>query len=248
MEPSEYVFHIDVFTPETLPMSRLAQYLAQLAQMIGHEGHTHFRSVERGSARLRAAVEAVDVPKVEDRLQAVRNGDGPKDAMSAKQNLEDLLASDNAVGTLADSTGKRVLVPFVGRNRPKVLSFPPFREETSIDGVLVNIGGRDVTAHATLQDGETVHVGISMRRDLARELAPLLYGPTIRLHGSGRFERHSDGVWKMSDFRVDRHELIADRSIADVLGDARAVPGNRLMEDRAARDVAAERFDEDDAD
>jgi hypothetical protein len=50
-------------------------------------------------------------------------------------------------------------------------------------------GGRNLSAHADLQDGDTVQTGITMRRDLARDLAPLLYGPTIRLHGSGRFER-----------------------------------------------------------
>lgn len=244
MEPTEYVFSIDVFTPDTLPMARLAQYLAELAQLIGHQDHTHFRRVEPGSARLRTMVEAVDVPKVEDRLQSVRNGAGPKEAMKAKQSIEDLLANDNAIATLADASGDRIVVPFVGRNRPKPITFPPFREDTSIDGVLVNIGGRDITAHAMLQDGEIVHSGISMRRELARELASLLYGPTIRLYGSGRFERQSDGVWKMSDYRVDRWEKLDDRPLSEALGAGRAIPGNRLMDHDAARDVAADRSGE----
>ena len=246
MKPVEYVFRIDVFQPETMPMARLAEYMAALAKMFGHAEHTHFVAVEKGSAKLRTAVDPVDAPKVEARLNGVRIGDAPKDAIAGKLALEDLLANDNAVATLTEGDTDRVVIPFVGRNRPKALTFPPFREDTSIDGVLVKIGGKDPSAHATLQDGDIFHVGVTMRRELARELAPLLYGPTIRMFGNGRFERQVDGVWKMSDFKVDRYERLDDRPIGEALAGIRTVPGNRLMEDGSYRDVAAMR-DEDDA-
>lgn len=171
MEPVEYIFRIDAFQPETLPMARLAEYLAALAKMFGHADHTHFVGVERGSAKLRTAVEAVDAPKVETRLNGIRIGEGPKDALQGRQTIEDLLANDNAVGTLTEAASDRVVLAFAGRDRPKALTFPPFREDTSIDGQLVSIGGRDLSAHATLQDGDLFHVGVSMRRELARELA-----------------------------------------------------------------------------
>lgn len=237
MDPVEYVFRIDAFTPDTLPMGRLAEYLAALAKMLGHPDHTHFIRLDAGSARLVHKVDAVDAPKVEARLNSVRNGGAPKEAMLAKQSLEDLLANDNAIGTLSEAQSGRVVVPFVGRNRPKILSFPPFRENTTLDGQVVSIGGRDSTAHATLQDGDTFHVGLSMKRDVARELAKLLYGPVVRLHGNGRFERHADGIWKMLDFRVERFELLDETAIADTLARIRSIPGNRLLEDRAARDI-----------
>ena len=239
MEPVEYVFRIDAFTPDNLPMARLAEYLTALAKMFGHPDHTHFVRVEPGSAMLRASVEPVDAPKVEARLNSVRVGEGPKDALAAKQVLEELLANDNAVGALSEAATNRVVVPFVGRNRPKPLSFPPFREDTTIDGQLVAIGGRDATAHATLQDGSTFHVGLTMRRELARELAKLLYGPALRLHGNGRFERDAAGTWKMADFRVDRHEVLDERPLHDVLNAIRSVPGNRLLDAEAYRDTSA---------
>jgi hypothetical protein len=245
VKPVEYVFRIDAFQPDTLPMARLAEYLAALAKMFGHPDHTHFLGVEPGSAKLRTAVEAVDAPKVETRLNNVRIGEGPKDALQGKQALEDLLANDNAVGTLTEGDGDRVVLAFVGRNRPKVLTFPPFREDTSIDGQLVSIGGRDSTAHATLQDGEVFHVGVTMRRELARDLAKLLYGPTVRMHGNGRFERQANGVWKMSDFRVDRYDVLDDRSVHDALEAARSVPGNGIMQPDAYRMIADLRSDGD---
>jgi len=243
VKPVEYVFRIDVFSPETLPMARLAEYIAALAKLLGHPDHTHFVGVEPGSAKLRAAVETMDAPKVEARLNGVRTGDGPKDALAGKQALEELLANDNAVATLTEGDSDRVVIPFVGRNRPKLLAFPPFREDTSVDGVLVSIGGRDRTAHATLQDGDTFHVGVTMSREIARDLAPLLYGPVVRLHGNGRFERQPDGVWKMTDFKVDRYQELDNRDIHQVLAAVRSVPGNRLMDDNAYRDIVAFRDD-----
>lgn len=237
MKPVEYVFRIDAFQPETLPMARLAEYLAALAKMFGHPDHAHFVGVEPGSARLRTAIEAVDAPKVEARLNAVRIGEGPKEALAGKRILEDLLANDNATGTLSEGESGRVVVAFVGRNRTKPLTFPPFREDASIDGQLVSIGGRDSTAHAILQDGEIFHSSVEMRRDLARDLGKLLYGPPIRMYGNGRFERQADGVWKMTDFRVDRYEILDGRSVPEALEAVRAVPGNRLMEADAYRNV-----------
>lgn len=229
MDPTDYVFRIDAFTPETLPMARLAEYLTQLAKLLGHAEHTHFVRVDPGSAQIVHRVDAVDAFKVETRLNGVRLGDAAKDALTARRALDDLLLNDNAIGTLTEAATGRVVVPFVGRNRPKLLGFPAFRQDASIDGQVVNIGGRDDTAHATLQDGDVFHANISMKRDLARQLAKLLYGPIIRLHGSGRFDRRPDGVWNILDFRVDRFETLDGKSLSDTVSALRAIAGNSLM-------------------
>lgn len=246
MKPVEYVFSIDVFTPSSLPMARLAQYLAELAKLLGHQEHTHFVRIDPGSAELVHLVDAVDAPKVESRLNGVRVGDGPKDAQSARRAIDDLLANDNAIGTLVEVATGRIVLPFQGRNRPKPVVFPPFREDTAIDGQIVSIGGKDPSAHLILQDGDTFHSGISMGREVARQLAPLLYGPPVRLHGNGRFERLPGGVWKMTDFRVDRWQHLDLRPLGDVLANVRSLPGNGLMESDAYHAVAADQQDGDD--
>jgi hypothetical protein len=53
VNPVEYVSRIDVFHADTMPMERLAQYLAALAKMFGHANHTHFVGITEGSARVR---------------------------------------------------------------------------------------------------------------------------------------------------------------------------------------------------
>lgn len=217
MQDVEYTFKIDVFTPDTLPMARLAKYLAALADLVGHSDSTHFVAIEKGSAKLVHKVEAPDVPKVDRRLGDVAQGVGPKDAVRAFKALDDLLADDNAVGELSRSGA--IVIPFPGRTRPRPLTFPAFRQVGTIDGHVVSVGGRDSSAHVILQDGGATFSGCTLTRDLARQLAQHLYGPKVRLAGEGRWERHPDGSWKLLDFKVDRFEVLDDGALADILSD-----------------------------
>lgn len=219
MQDIEYVFKIDAFTPDTLPMARLAKYLAALSELVGHTDSTHFVAIEAGSAKLVHKVEAPDVPKVDRRLGDVAQGFGPKEAVRAYKALDDLLADDNAVGELSRSGA--VVIPFPGRTRPRPLTFPAFRQIGTIEGQVVSVGGRDSSAHVILQDGGTTFSGCTLTRDLARQLAPHLYGSKVRLAGEGRWERHPDGSWKLLDFKVDRFQVLDDAGLVEVLKDLR---------------------------
>lgn len=229
MKDIEYVFSIDAFTPDNLPMGRLAEYLIVLAKLMGHRDNTHFVSLEPGSAMVVHKVEHVDAPKVEARLARIRMGDAPKEALRARSDLDDLLANDNAVGTLSERATGRVIIPFPGRNRPKPIAFPPFRENASIFGQVVRVGGTDDTAHAILQDGDISYTNINMSREIAKQLAHRLYGPLVRLHGNGRFERQPDGEWRMLDFRVERFDDLDDKELSLSLQSLREIDGNGLM-------------------
>lgn len=78
--PREYNFIIDAFTPETMPMARLAEYLAVL---LGNRNSVHLVGIEHGSVRPQIRVDAPDVPKIEERLDAVRRLVAPHEAMRA---------------------------------------------------------------------------------------------------------------------------------------------------------------------
>jgi hypothetical protein len=236
MRPIVYVFRIDAFSPDTLPMARLAEYMAQLAKLIGHIEHTHFVGIEDGSAQLVHTVDEEDAKGVRDRLSGVAAGSGPKDALVARTKLDDLLAEDRAVGELCEKGGG-VILPFQGRLRAKPLTFPAFRQDGAIEGQVVSIGGKDTSAHAILQDGDITLTGLTMKRTTARELAPFLYGPKVRLTGNGRWERHPNGVWKLLEFRVEGFTPLDERPLAEVLQELRQLPGNGLMDQSAYRDV-----------
>jgi hypothetical protein len=54
-----YELYIDSFTPETIPMSRLAEYMASLAELLGHSEHVHFGKLKPGSLSVAALVDEI---------------------------------------------------------------------------------------------------------------------------------------------------------------------------------------------
>jgi hypothetical protein len=91
-EPEQIEFIIDAYTRETMPMARLAQYLSDLAVMLGHRSSVHLLGVEAGSVRPMILIDAPDVPKVRERIDAVRANDAPQEAMKAYRAIDDRLA------------------------------------------------------------------------------------------------------------------------------------------------------------
>ncbi len=246
MADNEFTLRIDVFTPSTIPMARLAEYMAALAELMGHKDATHFVRLDPGSARLVSRVENQDVPKVRKRLATVEGPEAAPGVAKAFKALDDMLADDNAVGEVVGPEGV-VIIPFPGRTRLKALAFPAFRQDGSLDGQIVTIGGKDNTAHVILRDGPITHSNIELSHDLARDMAKHLYGPKIRLFGRGRWERHPDGTWKLLTFKVDRHEVLDEAPLSQVLAEIRGIPDNGLMTDSAIYDeLISLRLGEDD--
>ena len=74
---AEYQFKIDAYTPETIPMARLSEYMGQLALLLGEPAAVHFRKLTRGSTVLNAKIDREAAPKVRDRVVRVRAADAP---------------------------------------------------------------------------------------------------------------------------------------------------------------------------
>ena len=74
--------------------------MLHFAKLLGEPERVHFVEVEDGSAVLLARTEEVAVPKVEQRLADAVRGQGDPVALKALQELDDMLANDNAVGQL----------------------------------------------------------------------------------------------------------------------------------------------------
>lgn len=85
-----------------------------------------------------------------------------------------------------------------------------------------------------LRDGAIIYSNIELSHELAREMAKHLYGPKVRLIGRGRWERHPDGAWKLLSFAVDRHDVLDNTPLSQVLADIRSVADNGLMGNEAS--------------
>ncbi len=220
---TEHTFKIDAFTPDTLPMARLAEYMTQFAKLLGEPDRVHFVVVERGSAVLRARIDEVAVPKVTRRLSEAARGEGDPVALKALRDLDDMLANDNAVGQLLDEAGAEVIA-FAGRNRPKPLEYGPFREDGVLEGVVIKIGGRGESVPIWLQDNERTH-RCGARRPLARRLAKHYDGGLLRVSGTGNWMRLDTGAWLMRSFEVKDFEILDDAPLADVIKRLQGVEG-----------------------
>src|SRR5258708_38505891 len=69
-------------TPLTVPMKQLADYLADLAALLGHEDAVHFARVEDGSTKPIILFEADEEARITHRIQLAQKGHAPKKANS----------------------------------------------------------------------------------------------------------------------------------------------------------------------
>jgi hypothetical protein len=238
----EYRLRIDVFDPHSLPMSRLAEYITELARLLGEEERVHFSRLEPGSAVLVSRVEEAALPQVGERLRKVRDGHGPKDAMQAYKALDNLLAKDNATASL--SGGGAEIIAFPGRTRPKPMRYGPFREESSLDGVVIRLGGRDDTIPVHLEDAEGAIYQCQSTVELSKQLARHYRGGTVRVYGSGRWVREENSSWTLLDFNISRFEVIDDTPLTDVATKLRAVKGGEWRGNTSLGDALGLRREE----
>ena len=227
-EQREYRFVIDACSPDTLPMARLAEYMGELARLLGRPDQVHFVRLEEGSAVLVQRVEPEAAPDVKERLHALQQDNPPDDAAKAFVALNRYLADDNATGILQEGGGADV-IRFPGREEPAPVTFGAFNQTGALDGVLIRIGGRDDTVPAHLRDGETIHL-CNATRELARRLAVHLYGPPLRVHGNGRWERDADGDWVMKRFNITSFDVLDDAPLGEVAQRLRDVEGSGWKE------------------
>lgn len=222
----DYRFTIDAYTPETIPLARLAEYMKDLAALLGERKHVHFVRLVSGSTSLLQRVDPEAAPKIKQRIHALNpsNGTGPDDALCAFRALDRRLAEDNAVGHLCGHDGA-VIIRFPGREKPRSLTFGAFSQLGSLDGVLIKIGGKDDTVPVHLQEDKEIHI-CTTTREMARRLAPHLFGSTLRVHGHGRWERDTEGAWRLDRFYIDDFDALDDAPLGAVVERLRRVEGS----------------------
>jgi hypothetical protein len=221
MSDEEYEFYIDAYTPSTIPMARLAQYMSELASLFGNQKDVHFSRVKKGSLRLFAKVNFEAIPKVRQRLQNARDPGAPTELRRPYKRIDEMLRDDNAVGKLR--RGKSNVIAFPGRRAARDMRMGPFTEQTSIDGKIVRVGGTDATAHVLLEEADGEVRSAECSRDLAVRLAPFLYTRTVRLIGNARWLRTEQGEWELLSFRAKDFVPLTDDDLSSAINKLRNI-------------------------
>jgi hypothetical protein len=215
----KYELHIAAFSPATIPMARLSEYMADFAALLGHEEHVHFEKLSEGSVAILSRVDPVAEVKVQRRLEEVRYGTAPRAAMEALSAIDDKLAADNAVGSIRRGSAK--IIEFPGRNRPKESSLGPIVQPGTVDGEVIQVGGRDETINVHIKSGDDFHRCITTKA-IARRLAHHIFGPPVRLRGRGTWSRAESGEWKLHRFDIETFEVLDETPLSKLFDGLRA--------------------------
>lgn len=218
----------EAFTPETLPMARLAEYMADMAALLGETANVHFVRVEAGSTVLIQDVDHEAHPKVRDRVHAIKRREAPVEATRAYDALNSRLAADNATGLLLeddnlDNHSTRVL-DFPGAKQVRKMEYGPIAQTAALQGVVIVVGGEKDPVPVHLQDNDVVHI-CRAKRALAKELARYIFGAPLRVRGQGRWLRNADGDWSMRSFQIATYEQLQHDRLATAVTQLREVQG-----------------------
>lgn len=217
---AEFYFWIDAFTPATIPMARLAEYMTELATMLGEPASVHFVKLKRGSTGIVHKVQSEAVPKVRERAQAVRRGDAPRDALRACENVNKMLRDDNGTGALKESDDA-IIIPFPGIKSAEE-KYAAIRERGTIDGEIIRVGGPHKWVPVLIETDGEAFSGCWADRVIAKQLAQKLFEP-VRLHGTGKWDRTAEGKWVLKEFVIERFDPLSAEPLSDALGRIRAI-------------------------
>lgn len=223
----EYKFKIDAYSPETIPMVRLGEYMAEFGKLLSNASSVHFRKIEKGSTVLTAGVEFEAEPKIRRRLQATKNAED-KDGVEVAARLNKMLRDDNANGLILAAKNGQITEEFylAGREIPAPKEIGPFNEPATIKAMLFRIGGRDETAHAQLLDSAGRTWNGKLTQEQAAHMAAAGLYQWFIVNGMARWVRTEEDTWELKDFRISDFSLLPKHSLQQEIEALRKIEGS----------------------
>jgi hypothetical protein len=233
-EKREYRLKITAYSPETMPMRRLAEYLADVAIVLGEESHVHLVGVESSSTCPVMLIDWEAEPKVIDRVHKVRNGEGPEEARRAMTNINARLRKDNASADLINPQRSSVL-EFPGARAEQPLEWPSINQAATLYGVPVWVGGKTEQSNIDLEDGQNEWKCVATRAK-AMEIAHHLYRTTLRVNGKGRWRKTPGSTWELERFVIEDFEPMSPTGIVETIEELRRINASwKTLEDPLAK-------------
>ena len=97
----------------------------------------------------------------------------------------------------------------------------PIEQAGTLDGEVIQIGGRDETINVHLRAGEQIHICVASKA-MARRLAPHMFSSAIRVRGFGTWARLESGAWMLKKFEIKDFEVLDAAPLSRVFEDLRA--------------------------
>lgn len=238
-----FKFTVPGYFPDTMPLDRLMEYLAQLSVVLGNPGDLHLVGVEKGSTRPVLAMRHDVAVKARHHAREVAEGGGSGRRRDAYTTIRRMVAQDGGKpAILKEPRGAIILkFPTVDIGQDQIIN--ALRQPTSVEGTLVRVGGVGENAQLLLQElNGTVIAGCTASRNVARDMAPLIYR-SLRVSGIGSWHRTEAGKWELSRLHVQTFEPLDESELEDVVAKLQALnvpwPDDTIEQLQALRGQAA---------
>jgi hypothetical protein len=204
------------FTPETIPLDRLIEYLQRFADMVGEPREMHLVRIDKSSAKPVLKMPAPTASRVRERISTVRAGRGTREQGAAFRRLRRMVQQDGGEPALIRGDSGVILLS-VQPLPPEEGTVVGVRQQTQFDGVLQRVGGSGDYIPVQMRDlSGAVVSGFSAERDVAKAMARNLFEP-LRVYGTGSWDRDASGAWSLNRMLIRSFDVLKDEDIGDVL-------------------------------
>lgn len=222
MDDETFSFVIDAYSPEAFPLERLGAYVGTLGAMLGEGELVEFVGLEPGSTQIVHRARGQATARVRETLDAIAAGRADAGKLRAFESLNKLLREDGASGHYLRRGEENPLLVFPGARLRAPAVIGPIEQETTVDGTLIALGGRDNTVPVRLQAERDI-VSCTSTREMARSLAPYLFGEELRVGGIGRWTRHDAEGWRLEHLRILSFVPLGRETLHEAVADLRGV-------------------------
>lgn len=240
----ELSFVIPGYTPDTMPLDVLIEYLKEVSIVVGNPEDLHLVGIQKSSTAPVFHVAKPAAERAREQAARVGRGEGTKAQTAAFNRLRRFVRRDSR-----DAARRPALLRSADRILLEIPAAPEdsgiligIRQASQVDGKLIRIGGDGENASLQMTDlQDRLLTGFTVKHHMVKEMAKLIYEP-IRVTGIGIWGRDEEGVWNLSKMEVQSYEALDDETLETMLDRLRQLkvdwPRDALNMMLADRDAA----------
>jgi hypothetical protein len=214
-----FEFTVPGYTPETMPLDRLIEYLNQLIVILGNPSDLHLVDIKKSSTKPVLVMPHHAAVKARQRARETWEGGGSVRQRTAYHRIRRMVADDGGKPAVLVTRDATILeFPSVDLGADQEIS--TLRQASSISGELLRVGGDSEFDQILLKDfsGEIIS-GCFASKDVAKNLATFLHDP-VRLSGVASWQRDRTGKWQISRMKVQSFEVLERDGLENALVEA----------------------------
>lgn len=220
-----FEFVVPGYTPETMPLDRLIEYLNQLMIILGNPSDLHLVEIQRSSTKPVLIMPHHAAVKARQRARETWEGGGSARARGAYQRIRRMVSDDGGKPAVL-STREGMILEFPGVELEADQEISSVRQASSVSGELIRVGGESEFDQILLKDiSDKVISGCFATKEVAKQLAKHLHD-YVRLHGIASWQRDRQGNWQITRMKVQTFEMLEVDSLGDAIADVQKVIGD----------------------